>query len=196
MITDVGLRDAVREVYSAAARQPAGKHPFPVGREFAESLGYPGDLLDSLPPSAVDAFAGVSNVALFAEITEGSTILDLGCGAGLDALIASRRTGPRGKVYGVDFSDSMLERANRAVHEAGAENVEFLSADAEQLPLPDAAMDVALVNGILNLNPQRAAIFSELARVVRPGGTVFGAELILADPLPESERACPTNWFA
>ncbi len=196
MIKNVDLGDAVCEAYSAVARQPAGKHPFPVGREFAESLGYPGDLLDSVPASSVDAFAGVSNVAVFAEIAAGSTVLDLGCGAGLDALLASRRTGSHGKVYGVDFSNSMLERANRAAREAGAENVEFLSADAEQLPLADASIDVALVNGVFNLNPQRAAIFSDLARVVRPGGAVFGAELVLVDALPESERACPTNWFA
>lgn len=196
MFNDAGLRSAVCEAYSAAARQPAVKHPFPVGREFAESLGYPAGLLDSLPDSAVDAFAGVSNASLLAEVDEGSAVLDLGCGAGLDALIAARRTGRHGKVYGVDFSDSMLERAKRAACEAGTDNVEFLHGDAERLPLPDAAVDVALTNGIFNLNPQRAEIFGELARVVRPGGTLYGAELILVDSLPERERTSATNWFA
>ncbi len=196
MITDAGLRAAVCEAYSAAARQPAGKHPFPVGREFAESLGYPGGLLDSLPASAVDAFAGVSNVSLFADIVEGSTVLDLGCGAGLDALIASRRTGAGGKVCGLDFSDSMLERASRAEREAGARNIELVHADAERLPLPDSAIDVVLVNGIFNLNRRRAEILGELTRVMRRGGMVFGAELILAAALPEGEHTCPTNWFA
>ena len=196
MFNGVGLRDAVCAAYSAAARQPADKHPFPVGREFAESLGYPAELLDSLPDSAADAFAGVSNVALFAEINVACTILDLGCGAGLDALIAARRTGPSGRVYGVDFSNSMLERANRAAREAGAYNVEFMRGDAEQLPLPDGSIDIALTNGIFNLNHRRAKIFSELARVVRPGGTMFGAELILVGPRPENERTSATNWFA
>jgi len=190
------LREAVREAYSAAARQPEGKHPFPVGRAFAESVGYPGDLLDSLPPAAVEAFAGVSNVSLIAEIPAGAIVLDLGCGAGLDALVAARRTGPRGKVYGFDFSDSMLERARQAADVAGAGNVEIRRTDAERLPLPDASIDVALVNGIFNLNPSRAAVFGELARVMRPSGSVFGAELILAEPLPEAERTCATNWFA
>jgi len=190
------LREAVREAYSSAARQPAGKHPFPVGRAFAESVGYPGELLDSLPPAAVEAFAGVSNVSLIAEIPAGAIVLDLGCGAALDALVAARRTGPRGKVYGCDFSDSMLERARQAADEAGVGNVEIRRADAERLPLPDASIDVALVNGIFNLNPNRAAVFGELARVMRPSGSVFGAELILAQPLPEAERTCATNWFA
>ena len=196
MLHDASLRDAVWKAYSAAARQPAGKHPFPVGREFAESLGYPGELLDSLPDSAVDAFAGVSNVSLVAEINEACTVLDLGCGAGLDALVAARRTGQSGRVFGVDFSDSMLERAKRAAREAGTDNVDFVRGDAEQVPLPDASIDVALTNGIFNLNHQRAEILGELARVVRPGGTMFGAELILVDPLPESERTSATSWFA
>ena len=196
MIDSPSIREAVREAYSAAARQPETKHAFPIGRSFAESVGYPGDLLDSLPANAVEAFAGVSNVSLFAGIAPKNVVLDLGCGAGLDALIAARRTGPCGKVYAVDFSESMLERARHAGVQAGAENVEFLRTDAEQLPLPDASIDVALVNGIFNLNPNRAAILRELARVVRPGGQVFGAELILAEPLPPSQQACPTNWFA
>lgn len=190
------LRDAVREAYSAASDDPTAKHPFPVGRAFAESVGYPPEQLDSVPPAAADGFAGVSNVANFAEIPVGSVVLDLGCGAGLDALIAGRRTGPTGKVYAVDFSPAMLERARRAAREVNATNVEFIQADAERIPLLDATIDVAIVNGIFNLNPQRSELFRELARVVRPGGQVFGAELILVEPLPETERTSATNWFA
>ena len=196
MIDVAKLRDLVREAYSSAAADPASKHPFPVGRAFAESVGYPGELLDAIPTTAVDGFAGVSNVSLFAEIAEGATVLDLGCGAGLDSLIAARRAGPDGKVYGIDFSPSMLDRARAAAADAGLSNLELRQADAEHLPLSDTSIDVALVNGIFNLNPNRSAIFRELARVVRPGGTVFCAELILSEPLPETERACPTNWFA
>lgn len=195
-IDAIKLRDAVREAYSAAATEPTGKHPFPVGRAFAESVGYAADELDSTLPAAVEGFAGVSNVAIFAEIPPGSVVLDLGCGAGLDALIAARRVGSTGKVYGVDFSPVMLERAWRAAREAATRNVEFIQADAERIPLQDATIDVALVNGIFNLNPRRTELFRELARVVRPGGCVFGAELILVQPLPEAERTCATNWFA
>lgn len=190
------LRDKVRVAYSAAAELPNEKHAFPVGRGFAQSLGYPADLLDQLPAVASDAFAGVSNVSIFAEIPPGATILDLGCGAGLDALIAARRAGPAGKVIAVDFSTAMLARAHQAVMEAGASNLELREAGAEQLPIVDEEIDVAMVNGIFNLNPSRDAIFRELARVLRRGGTVFTAELILSSPLPPEARASESNWFA
>jgi len=190
------LRDKVREAYSAAAHSPTGEHPFPVGRAFAESLGYPAALLDTLPSAAVEAFAGVSNVALFAEIPEGATVLDLGCGAGLDSLIAARRVGPSGKVIGTDFSGTMLDRARGAVQEAAIQNASFEQADAEHLPLGPASVDVALVNGIFNLNPAREAIFRELARVLRPGGLVYAAELLLASPLPANVRQTDADWFA
>ena len=98
MTDTTNLRDAVRDTYSAAASAPTAKHPFPVGRAFAESVGYPPDQLDTLPPAAAEGFAGVSNVAIFGEIPAGSVVLDLACGAGLDALIAAQRAGPAGRV--------------------------------------------------------------------------------------------------
>ena len=190
------LRDGVRRAYSAAAERPQDKHPFPVGRSFAESLGYPQDLLAALPPASLDAFSGVSNVAVFARIPAGAVVLDLGCGAGLDSLIAAQRVGPQGRVIGVDFSDAMLARARQAAVELGVRNVEFYQADAEKLPIEDGLIDVALANGIFNLNPEREAIFDELARVVREGGAVYAAELILTEPLSPEVQASETNWFA
>lgn len=190
------IRDKVREVYSAAANSPDSKHPFPVGRAFAESIGYPAALLDSFPPSCVNAFAGVSNVSLFAEIPAGATVLDVGCGAGLDSLIAARRSGASGKVIGVDFSTSMLDRARQAATEAGVQNTSFEQTDAEHLPLASASVDVALINGIFNLNPSRASIFRELARVLRPSGVAYAAELILASPLPANVKQSEADWFA
>jgi arsenite methyltransferase len=190
------VRDGVRDAYSAAALDPGGKHPFPVGRAFAESLGYPAELLDSLPAECVDGFAGVSSVSVLAPIPPGSTVLDLGCGTGLDALVAARRTGPSGRVIGLDFSEAMLARARRALERSGAANVELRAGDAERLPLPSSSVDVALVNGIFNLNPAREAIFEELARVVRPGGSVLAAELVLKEAAPPSPVAPDANWFA
>jgi arsenite methyltransferase len=191
------LRDKVRIAYSTAAEMPNQKHAFPVGRGFAHSLGYPADLLDQLPAVASDAFAGVlKRIHIFAEIPSGAPILDLGCGAGLDALIAARRIGPARKVIAVDFSTAMLDRARQAAAEAGASNLELREAGAEQLPIADEEIDVALVNGIFTLNPPRDAIFRELARGVRRGGTVFAAQLILSSPLPEETRASESNWFA
>ncbi len=189
------IRESVREAYSAAATRPEDRHAFPAGRAFAEALGYPGELLESLPPASVQAFDGVSNVSLFAEIPPGATVFDLGCGAALDSLVAARRTGAAGEVVGIDFSETMLARARCAAREAGAHNVLFCRAGAEALPLADASVDVALVNGIFNLNPAREAIFRELARVLRPEGAVFAAEMILLSSLPESQQS-EADWFA
>jgi len=189
------LRSAVQKAYSAAAEKPFEKHAFPVGRVLAERLGYPAELLDTLHRISVEAFAGVSNVTVFAAIPAGATVLDLGCGAGLDSLIAARRVGAGGRVVGIDFSDSMLARARQAAAAFGAD-VAFVRGDAEHLPLESAAVDVALVNGIFNLNPARAHIFSELARVVRPGGHVYGAELVLREAVSKPDHFTEAEWFA
>lgn len=189
------LREGVRKAYSDAAEKSQAEHPFPVGRTFAESLGYPKALLDALPEACVEAFAGVSCVAVSADIPLGATVLDLGCGAGLDALISARRVGPEGRVIGVDFSDAMIGRAREAALAAGCDNAIFHVANAENLPVEEGAIDVGLVNGIFNLNPKRKEIFQELARVVRTGGMVFAAELILREPLPQEEQG-EADWFA
>jgi arsenite methyltransferase len=212
------LRRKVRDAYSAAALYPGEKHAFPVGRGFARSLGYPAGLLAELPPACVEAFAGVSDVSLFAEIPKGSAILDLGCGAGLDSLIAADRTELEGRVVGIDFSFSMLSRARQSAAEAGMSNVVCCHADAESLPLRDESIGIVLVNGIFNLNSvpladargsdtlargslcrgadTRLSIFRELGRVVRRGGVIYAAELILKEPLPPEQQTSESNWFA
>ena len=190
------LRDGVLKAYSEAADNPLHEHPFPVGLHFAEELGYPQDLLLSIPTVSVEVFSGVSNVSLFASIPPGATVLDLGCGAGMDSLIAARRTGVGGKVIGIDFSRTMISRARQAATEAGVGNVEFRIADAEELPVDSGFIDVAIVNGIFNLNPRRDDIFRELARVVRPGGSVYAAELILKGTLPPDILDSEPDWFA
>lgn len=192
----VQLRNAVHTAYSAAAERPAQKHAFPVGRVLAERLGYPADVLDNLPLVAVEAFAGVSTLALSAPLPSDAQVLDLGCGAGLDSLILARRVGPTGRVLGIDFSEAMLTRARHAAAEAGVDVVTFYRGDAERLPLEDASVDVALVNGIFNLNPARADIFRELARVVRPGGHVYVAELVLQEAVAKPDRFTEAEWFA
>lgn len=190
------LREGTRKAYSAAADRPQDEHPFPVGMQFAVSLGYPQELISSLPPIASEAFSGVSNVALFADLPADSSVLDLGCGAGLDALIAAGRVGVDGRVIGIDFSRSMLRRAHQVAEEAGVKRISFCQADGERLPLAEGAIDVAMVNGILNLNPKRGEIFKELARVVRRGGRVYAAELILKAPLPPVIQRSELEWFA
>lgn len=189
------LKEKVRVIYSTVAERPLDKHPFPVGRNFAESIGYQADLLNSLPAASVDSFTGVSNVSIFADIAEGTFVLDLGCGAGLDTFIASRRTGPRGKVSGVDFSEAMINKARQSAKEGGYDNVSFYIADAEKMPLQDASVNIALVNGIFNLSPFREKIFQELARVLRTGGSVYAAELILKEPVSTAAVCSIENWF-
>jgi len=190
------LKEGVWKAYSAAAEKPAGKHPFPVGLAFARSVGYPESTLAEMPASSTESFAGVSNVSIFADIPVGVRVLDLGCGAGLDSLIAARRTGPSGHVIGIDFSDAMLKRAQEAADELGVQNSEFKKANVGELPLQDSSIDVALVNGIFNLNRDRGPIFSELARVMKADGTAFVAELILRETLAEEETRDESNWFA
>jgi SAM-dependent methyltransferase len=193
------LRAGVQRAYSAVAEAPAAEHPFAVGRAFAAGLGYPAEWLDRAPAASLAAFTGVSNVSIFAELPRGARVLDLGCGAGLDSLIAAGRVGAQGAVTGLDFSETMLRRAHRSVAEAGVTNVRLQRADAEYLPLPEASIDVALVNGLFNLNPGRAAIFRELGRVVRPGGAVFSAELILREPEAAGSSSAPVaeaDWFS
>ena len=190
------LRDGVYKAYSAVAETPQAEHPFAVGREFAERLGYPTELLDQIPPESTEAFSGVSTVSLFAEIHSGVTVLDVGCGAGLDSLIASQRVGKNGKVIGIDFSEAMLARAQTAAATTKMMNVEFRQSSAESLPIEDASIDVALVNGIFNLNPDREKIFAELARVMKPGGVLYSAEMILREPLPPDMQMDENDWFA
>lgn len=189
------LRYRVREAYSFAAEKPAEKHPFPVGRGFAESIGYPPEVLDRLPEVSVASFTGVSNVSILADIPIGSMVLDLGCGAGLDTFVAAEKTGPEGRVIAVDFSETMIGKARQGAQEHGCGNVTFHVADAEEIPLPNGFVDVALVNGIFNLSPFRDRVFSELARVLRDGGSVYAAELILKEPLPVEATCSLENWF-
>ena len=189
------LRRAVHHAYSAAAERPTQKHAFPVGRFLAERLGYPAGVLDTLPPECVEAFAGVSNLAVSAAIPADAHVLDLGCGAGLDSLILARRLGGTGRVVGIDFSEAMLLRARTAAAAYGV-NGTFCQADAERLPLDTASIDVAFVNGLFNLNPARAEIFRELARVVRANGHVYVAELVLQEAVSKPDQFPEAEWFA
>jgi arsenite methyltransferase len=193
------LRDEVRAAYSRIAAEPSASHPFPVGRELAEAVGYPAPWLAEAPAAAVDAFAGISCLPCFADLPAGSRVLDLGCGSGLDSLLAARTAA---QVLAVDFSPAMLTRARAAAESADVTNVEFREGAAERIPAESGSIDVAIVNGIFNLNPARSDIFRELARVVRHGGHVFAAELVLArapDRAPDADRSplpSQVDWFA
>jgi arsenite methyltransferase len=187
------LREKVRDTYTKVAHDPRADHPFRVGRGVAEQAGYTQETLARIPAASVDAFAGISCLPCFAEIPAGARVLDLGCGAGLDSLLIAAGAG---SVLGIDFSTAMLAVARASAQTMGLTHVEFLEGDAESIPANADSIDVALVNGIFNLNPARTSIFNELARVTRRGGVVFAAELVLRGPLPSDVHSSESDWFA
>ena len=189
------LRTAVKKAYTEVAQEPTRNHPFPVGRTLAENIGYPTELLDRLPNSAIASFTGVTNISVFADIPDGSTVLDVGCGTGLDSLVAAEQTGSHGRVIGIDFSYPMLTTAQTASR-SNRKNIDYLCADAEKLPLGDNSIDVIIVNGIFNLNPFRGAIFQELSRVIKRTGTLYIAELIKKKTDKKAHTVFDLkNWF-
>jgi arsenite methyltransferase len=199
-MTSDAIRAAVAEQYGRVARQPDGQHPFPVGRTFAESLGYPTDVLDSLPRSAVDAFAGISCPLTHANLQPGEAVLDLGCGAGMDTILMARQVGPAGRVHSLDLSADMLECAHANIAIAGLDNVTFHQTPAESIPVREGSIDAVIINGLLNLCPNKEAVVSEVHRVLRLGGRLLASEIVLCEQ-PEVEEVGATcgltldDWF-
>ncbi|MCW5636125.1 MAG: methyltransferase domain-containing protein [Rubrivivax sp.] len=193
------LRREIVAQYERVAAAPAhGEHHFHTGGEFAvRALGYDAGEIARLPLTATDRFAGVGNPLLAGPLPDGGTVLDHACGAGTDLLLAATRVGPRGTAIGVDMTPGMRECARRAAEEAGlAGRVEVVDGRFEALPLPDASVDVVLSNGVLNLAPDKLAVLAEAWRVLRPGGALYLADVVLARPLDELARANPALWAA
>jgi arsenite methyltransferase len=189
------LRRAVAHRYGQVAIDPAGSYNFPVGRAFAEAVGYPPDLLDSFPPMASATFAGVAYLAPWTGVTSGAMVIDLGCGAGLDSLIAAHTTGEFGHVHAVDIGDEMVRLARDNVVAAGLANVTLHQAAVEALPLPDDSADIAIANGVFNLSPDKERVAAEARRVLRPDGWLVGAEIVLSEEVPRVERNTLADWF-
>ncbi len=185
-MTPEAIRAAVAKQYGRVASQPNSRFPFPVGRAFAESLGYPLARLNSLPRPAVDAFAGISYPLAHADLQLGETVLDLGCGAGMDAIIIGCQVGPSGHVHGLDLSAEMLECARANVVAAGLGNVTLHHAPAETVPLGDGSVDGVVVNGIFNLCPIKQQAMNEVHRVLRRGGRLLVSEIVLREPDDEN----------
>jgi SAM-dependent methyltransferase len=185
---------AVADMYTDVATHPEKTFHFPTGRLACLFVGYPGKQLDLIPGSAPESFAGVGYPFAADVIREGDVILDVGSGAGTDTLIASTLTGPRGKVYGLDMTRAMLDKLRRNVAAMRAENVVPIEGNAEEIPLPDASVDVVTSNGVLNLVPDKPRAFAEIARVLGPGGRLQIADISLAKPVSEKSRADPKLW--
>jgi arsenite methyltransferase len=179
------LKALVRDAYSAIDSS---------SEEVACKLYSPEELA-AVPRSAIEGALGVGNHLRFAEIDEGETILDLGCGAGIDSVLAARRTGPAGRVIALDFLAEMLERTLRAAAEAGLENIETLEAEMEAIPLPDESVDHIVSNGVINLSARKRRVLAECARVLRPGGKLSVSDLTVGDEeLPPEILLHPATW--
>ncbi len=189
------LRQAVATRYGQVALDPTHGFGFPVGRAFAEAVGYPLDRLDLLPPAATASFSGVTYLPAWTGLDPGQVVVDLGCGTGVDALIAAGAVGPDGRVHAVDLASPMVELARANARAAGLANVVVHQAAVESLPLPDGVADVVTANGVFNLEPEKERAAAEAWRVLKPGGRLVAAEIVLSRDLPASERGTLDDWF-
>ncbi|HLX64186.1 MAG TPA: methyltransferase domain-containing protein [Planctomycetota bacterium] len=188
------LISAVKSRFARVALSPREKPPFPIGPESAKQLGYAAAEIDALPPEVTESFAGVGNPFSLGAIHRGETVLDIGCGAGLDSILAARRAGPPGKVIGIDMTAAMIEKAARNAREVGISTIEFYLADAEKMPLKDASVDVAITNGVFNLCVDKLKVLSEILRVLKPGGRLQMADIFLVDSVTPEEVARKGSW--
>ncbi len=190
----VRLRNEIQSIYARAASAPDGEFHFHRGPEYAkELLRYDPLALARIPPFAVESFAGVGNPLRMEPIAAGATVVDIGCGSGTDLLLAANAVGPRGRAIGVDMTDAMLRKAQAAAAEAGL-TLDLRRGDALDLPIESAAADVVISNGVLNLAPDKRRAFSEVLRVLRPGGRFLYADIVVASELPESIRRDIDLW--
>ena len=188
------LREEIRRTYADVSTRPEREFIFRTGRAWARELGYPEPELSRVPEGSVRIFAGVANHWGLGRIEAGATVVDLGCGAGTDLLIAAQMTGPGGHAVGVDMTSSMLDRARAGADEMGLSNVELHEALIEALPLDDASVDVVISNGVIDLVPDKDAVFDEIDRVLVPGGRVQLADVIIHHEVSEDARRRIDLW--
>ena len=188
------ITKAVREMYTAVASRPEATYHFPTGRRACEHVGYPAAVLDALPGAAVESFAGVGYPFAADVIRAGDTVLDIGSGSGTDVIHAAMLVGSSGRVIGLDLTAAMREKCARNAAAHGLTNVEVIEGHAEQIPLPDASVDVVTSNGVINLVPDKALAVREIYRVLRPGGRVQLADIVVATLPSASCRAQPELW--
>jgi SAM-dependent methyltransferase len=187
------LKSEIKKTYASVSEEPEKDFIFPTGRAWAEDLGYP-DELANVPDAAVESFAGVANPWALGRLAPGERVLDLGSGAGTDLLIAAQMVGENGHVTGVDMTPEMLGKARSAAAEMGVTNVAFVEGEAERLPFADESFDVVVSNGVIDLIPDKDAVFGELHRVLTPGGRLQIADVTIQNPVSAEGRRNIDLW--
>ena len=181
-VDPVALREEVKNKYRDVACNPSGEYHFHTGRAAAKRLGYDSAVVDAMPDAAVESFAGVANPFSLRPLEQGESVVDAGSGAGFDSFIAAHQIGPRGRVVGVDMLPEMLEKSRIM----GLKNLEFREGILEEIPVEDGWADVVISNGVINLCADKKRVFSEIWRVLRPGGRFQFGDIASGQPIPES----------
>lgn len=190
------LEDRVKRMYEEVALEPEREFHFETGRPLAERVGYPPAGLDRIPAAAIDSFAGVGYFLDLAAIATGETVLDLGSGSGTDSFLAALATGTGGHVIGVDMTAAQLAKSRELAGEHGFPQAEFREGYIEGPPVDDAGVDCVISNGVINLSPDKPAVFAAAARALRPGGRLALADIVTAEPLPEGVTCDAALWAA
>lgn len=181
------IKDKIRQRFVKVARSPNEKQPFAIGPDSAKKLGYSLAEIDGLPAHVTESFAGVGNPLALGELRAGETVLDFGCGAGMDSIIAARRVGPSGEVIGGDMIEEMVTKAKDNTVAAGVTNAVFHQSEADRLPVGDGTVDVVISNGVFNLCLDKPKVVAEIFRVLRPGGRVQMADIFLGENVTPGE---------
>ena len=189
------LRKEVQSIYSRVADAPHGEFHFHRGPAYAaRMLGYDSAELAALPADVSSSFAGVANPHAIAPLPNGATVVDIGCGAGMDLLLAARRVGPAGRAIGVDMTEAMRQRAAAGAAQCGLHHVDVRAGDATSLPVDTASVDIAISNGVLNLVPEKERAVAEIARILKPGGRVQIGDIVIGEVLDDTALADIDLW--
>lgn len=189
------IEDGIRNKYSRVADSPEGQFKYPTGRAGLEALKYDAALIDKLPDEVASSYCGVGNPFSIGEVRKGDAVLDIGCGAGVDTILAAMMTGTEGKAIGVDIVPEMLQRAETNLKMVDLHHVAFQSSPGERLPFPDDNFDVVISNGVINLIPDKDAALSEILRVLKTGGRLMIADQIMTGSIQKTLKDRLSSWF-